>query len=366
MWRGLDLTAGIGVGLNYGIGAPKVRAIAGLRWAPDFRDLDRDGVYDRSDKCPTQAEDRDGYQDNDGCPDPDNDGDLIIDARDRCPMEAEDKDTFEDDDGCPDPDNDKDGIDDLHDHCPLKAETKNNFKDHDGCPDVPDGDNDGVPDDKDKCPQEVEDRDKFQDDDGCADPDNDMDEVPDDYDDCPLEPEDTDNFEDDDGCPDPDNDKDGVLDAQDKCPDEQETINGRQDDDGCPDRGASHVTLGKERITIKGVVEFKAGISSVEARSHSLLQEVALLIKANPSLKKVRIDGHADVAETPAEDKATSLKRAQEVRGFLVMQGGVEPARLVAVGFGREKPLFSGRDKISRIKNGRIEFTILEQQTPKK
>jgi len=366
VWRGIDFTGGVGVGLNYGIGTPKFRLIAGLRWAPDFRDLDNDGVYDRSDKCPAQPEDIDTFQDDDGCPDPDNDGDMIIDARDRCPLEAEDKDTFEDDDGCPEKDNDKDGIDDLHDHCPLKPETKNNFRDEDGCPDVPDGDNDGVQDNMDKCPQEQEDRDKFQDEDGCPDPDNDMDEVPDDYDDCPIDPEDMDGFEDDDGCPDPDNDMDGVPDKQDQCADEKETINGRKDDDGCPDSGASQVVLEEGRIAIRGVVEFKAGTTSVEQRSHALLQQVALTIKANPQLKKVRIDGHADVADTAAKDKEISLKRAQEVRGFLVMQGGVKPDRLVAVGFGRDKPKHKGRDKISRIKNGRIEFSILELKAPKK
>jgi len=72
------------------------------------------------------------------------------------------------------------------------------------------------------------------------------------------------------------------------------------------------------------------------------------------------------VADTAAKDKEISLKRAQEVRGFLVMQGGVKPDRLVAVGFGRDKPKHKGRDKISRIKNGRIEFSILELKAPKK
>jgi OOP family OmpA-OmpF porin len=43
----------------------------------------------------------------------DKDGDGIKDDVDKCPNDAEDKDGFEDQDGCPDPDNDKDGISDL-------------------------------------------------------------------------------------------------------------------------------------------------------------------------------------------------------------------------------------------------------------
>ncbi len=60
----------------------------------------------------------------------------MFDATDRCPATAEDPDGFEDDDGCPELDNDADGIPDKLDACPLEAETINGVKDTDGCPDV--------------------------------------------------------------------------------------------------------------------------------------------------------------------------------------------------------------------------------------
>jgi outer membrane protein OmpA-like peptidoglycan-associated protein len=114
------------------------------------RDSDRDGVPDKSDACPYEAEDFDGYQDFDGCPDADNDGDGVPDATDACPDEAEDMDGFEDDDGCPDADNDGDGVLDAQDPCPNEAEDADGFQDDDGCPD-PDNDGDGVPDAADQC-----------------------------------------------------------------------------------------------------------------------------------------------------------------------------------------------------------------------
>ncbi len=98
-------------------------------------DSDGDGIPDSKDKCPKEAEDKDGFQDEDGCPDPDNDADGIPDASDKCPLEAEDKDNFQDDDGCPDPDNDNDGVPDAADKCPDQPETKNGYQDDDGCPD---------------------------------------------------------------------------------------------------------------------------------------------------------------------------------------------------------------------------------------
>ena len=99
-------------------------------------DVDGDGIPDVSDKCASIAEDKDGFMDEDGCPDFDNDNDGIYDAQDQCPNEPEDKDGFKDEDGCPDLDNDRDGVADTADVCPGEPETVNGFKDEDGCPDV--------------------------------------------------------------------------------------------------------------------------------------------------------------------------------------------------------------------------------------
>jgi outer membrane protein OmpA-like peptidoglycan-associated protein len=131
-------------------------------------DKDGDGIPNDVDKCPSEPEDKDGFQDDDGCPDPDNDNDGIPDALDKCPNEAEDKDGFEDSDGCPDLDNDKDGVPDALDKCPNETEDKDGFEDNDGCPD-PDNDKDGIPDTIDKCPNEPETVNKYKDEDGCPD-----------------------------------------------------------------------------------------------------------------------------------------------------------------------------------------------------
>jgi len=90
-------------------------------------DTDADGTANYFDTCPFRAEDMDGYQDDDGCPDADNDMDGICDpgltsyacsGSDGCPNVAEDYDAFRDTDGCPDPDNDGDFFPDHSDSCP--------------------------------------------------------------------------------------------------------------------------------------------------------------------------------------------------------------------------------------------------------
>ncbi|WP_437686328.1 OmpA family protein [Sorangium sp. So ce176] len=274
--------------------SPRFRFNLGLRYAPTGRDEDADGVEDRDDQCPLVPEDRDGFQDGDGCPDPDNDGDGIPDARDRCRDEAETIDGFQDDDGCPDLDDDGDGVPDDDDACRNAAEDRDGFQDSDGCPD-PDNDGDGIPDARDTCPNGAEDADGFKDDDGCPDPDNDIDQVPDSSDRCPDEAEDRDGFQDDDGCPDPDNDEDGVADAADACPATAETIDGTSDADGCPEpTGRSLPRWSGDRVVLDGLARFPAGSARVPPALAAQLGMIAQLLRGRMPLDVIIVEAYPD------------------------------------------------------------------------
>ena len=108
-------------------------------------DRDDDGIKDVDDQCVWEAEDKDEFEDSDGCPDTDNDKDKVLDVDDKCPLEPEDMDgDYADEDGCPEEDkapekpavvdSDKDGIPDDKDRCPMQAESVNGVEDEDGCP----------------------------------------------------------------------------------------------------------------------------------------------------------------------------------------------------------------------------------------
>ncbi len=296
-----------------------------LRLGTTAGDSDKDGVNDDDDKCLNEPEDRDGFQDADGCPDPDNDADGILDAADKCPTEAETKNGFEDEDGCPDVgDDDKDGIPNDKDKCPKEAETKNGFEDDDGCPDVLDGDNDGINDDKDKCPKEAETKN---------------------------------GFEDDDGCPDtlPDQDKDGIFDKDDKCPSEAETKNGFEDNDGCPDELPKKLAKTFSGA-IKGI-EFDLGKATIKTKSFKVLAVAVKLMKEFPEIK-VEVAGHTDNLGEAAANKKLSQERAESVKTYLVAQG-IDASRVFAVGFGDEKPVADNAKKAGQAKNRRIEFKLL-------
>lgn len=350
----LKVGLGLGFGLIQGLGQPSVRSFLHAHWTPSRSDADGDGVRDRRDRCPKEREDRDGFQDSDGCPDPDNDEDLILDVVDQCPNEPEDRDGFEDEDGCPDLDNDQDGIADLDDECPRKAGPAESQ----GCPPgETDQDRDGVIDRLDRCPEDPEDVDMFEDDDGCPDPDNDGDGIPDGFDDCPLDPEDIDDYQDDDGCPDLDDDQDGVPDTCDRCSDEKETINGVRDWDGCPDLGDPAAEPIEGGIALHKPIRFKGRTAKIRPVSQGVLAQVALIMLANPESGILRIEVHTDNEGGAEPNKELSQKRAEAVRDFLV-QYNVKPERIKPVGMGQDKPLADNTTKKGRATNQRVELYL--------
>lgn len=279
-------------------------------------DADQDGISDEDDKCPAQPEDLDGFEDDDGCPDLDNDQDGIPDLQDKCPDLAEDIDGFEDGDGCPDLDNDQDGIPDLQDKCPNEPEDFDGELDEDGCPDlVKDSDNDGIPDDMDRCP---------------------------------LQAEDLDGYQDDDGCPDLDNDLDGIPDAEDNCPNAPETFNGFEDDDGCPDEKPI-----EQKFILKGI-HFESGSAALTPDSYPILDDVVRSLLAYPEVR-VEIRGYTDSVGSAEFNLGLSQRRADSVKQYLV-NAGIDPARLIAKGYGEADPVASNDTPAGRAENRRIEF----------
>ena len=280
-------------------------------------DKDGDGVPDNSDQCPSLP----GPAENRGCPleaPKDRDGDGVLDPNDRCIDQPEDRDNFQDEDGCPEPDNDNDGILDTADKCPNDAGPMQNF----GCP-ILDKDGDGLNDDVDQCPNEPEDKDGFKDDDGCPDLDNDNDGSPDDRDDCPNDP-------------------------------------GPPENKGCP-RKYSLVSVTRDRIEIKKQIKFATGSAKiVGAESEKILDEVALALKDNAQIKKIRIEGHTDSVGNDAANLKLSENRANSVMSALIKRN-VDPARMEAVGFGETKPIASNSTASGRAENRRTELNIVEQ-----
>ncbi len=343
--KGVNLEVGGGTGLINGYGTPDWRIFGGLRYTKQAKvigDLDQDGILDDVDQCPEVAEDKDDWEDENGCPDPDNDGDTVLDADDKCINEP----GVPSHQGCPTKDADGDGILDADDKCPEVP----GAKEREGCP-ITDKDEDGIPDDQDKCPEQ---------------------KGPESREGCPIPDKDGDGLEDaDDACPDeagpkmfkgcPDKDGDGFPDNVDKCPAEAEIINGNEDDDGCPDEGKTLVKLVADHIEIKESVYFETSKSVIKERSYNLLNQVAAILRAHPEIKKCRVEGHTDSRGSDAMNLKLSQARAGAVEQYLI-DHGISPTRLVSEGFGETKPIASNNTKAGRQQNRRVDFYVVEQE----
>lgn len=309
-------------------------------------DRDGDGLNDDVDQCPDEPEDKDGFQDENGCPDPDNDSDTVLDINDRCPMEPGDPKNQ----GCPLLDRDHDGIADDLDKCPDVPEDLDGNDDLDGCPEQEnvDSDGDGILDPVDACPAEPEDKDLFQDEDGCPDPDNDLDTVLDISDACPNEAGDPKNN----GCPVKDRDGDGITDDVDQCPDVPGSA-----PTGCPRRVL--VVKTDTQIQIKEQILFETNKAKIRGKiSEEILDQVGAVLKSNPLIKVV-IEGHTDTVGEAAYNLKLSDGRANAVRDALI-ERGTDPARMEAIGYGESKPIASNKTAKGRAANRRVEFNIVQ------
>jgi OOP family OmpA-OmpF porin len=220
-----------------------------------------------------------------------------------------------------------------------------------------DADHDGIPDDIDACPTEPEDHLGNDPSDGCPiPPDRDGDGIPDQYDKCPDVPEDKDGIDDGDGCPEDDADHDGIPDTTDACPKEPGQPNADPKKNGCP----TFIKMEGTVVHVLQQVHFAYNSATILPDSFPMLQEIANLLKANPNIKRMSIEGHTDDRGPPDYNLTLSQKRAASVMTWL-LQHGVEQQRLESHGYGEEKPIADNNTDAGRTANRRVEFKIVDE-----
>lgn len=306
-----DVTANAMVGAGVaGARGDDVRFTTGLVWAPQPAGVAAPGRNDR-------------------------DGDRIPDSVDACGEEAEDKDGFQDEDGCIDEDNDGDGQPDDDDQCANEPEDRDDFEDTDGCPER-DNDNDGIPDVTDRCAEQAEDRDNFEDEDGCADQDNDGDGFADANDRCPNDAETINNVEDDDGCPD------------------VRTTTGPEERPDRIDLRGAQIGFARGTATLTGAA--KQTLDQVAA----LIKARKLTIRAEVHVPLgTRARGAAAIAAQKRRDKQLAQQRARAILAYLTQQQGVPVQQIQAVGIGSGRPL--GTANPTDPVNERVDFIKAQQ-----
>ncbi|MBN2767587.1 MAG: OmpA family protein, partial [Campylobacterales bacterium] len=92
-------------------------------------------------------------------------------------------------------------------------------------------------------------------------------------------------------------------------------------------------------------------------KSLDTINKIAQILKENNTYT-IEISGHTDSVGDPEYNLELSKQRALSVKGALMKQG-VDAKKMVANGYGDQRPLVDNNNEEDRKKNRRVEFKII-------
>lgn len=104
---------------------------------------------------------------------------------------------------------------------------------------------------------------------------------------------------------------------------------------------------------------YNTNSADLKEESRIVLDNFAQYLKENPTIK-IQIEGHTDNVGNVKDNEALSSNRAFSVKAVLE-EFGVDGKRILAKGFGPNKPIADNKTEEGRAKNRRTEFQILEK-----
>jgi outer membrane protein OmpA-like peptidoglycan-associated protein len=114
------------------------------------------------------------------------------------------------------------------------------------------------------------------------------------------------------------------------------------------------------KIEIEEQIQFETWKAVILEESFGTLDQIAATMKEHPELTLVEIQGHTAKANQPKRTRRLSQDRAEAVRRYLVKQG-VDEERLLAKGYGEDRPVADNETEEGRSQNRRVEFIVLER-----
>jgi len=104
-------------------------------------------------------------------------------------------------------------------------------------------------------------------------------------------------------------------------------------------------------------MHFPAGQAIIMPENYLLLSKVQRAIRSfgEPMLL---IEGHTDCTDTPELNKHLSKQRADAVREYLINAQTLPADKIIALGFGPERPLASNETEAGRAQNRRIDLIL--------
>jgi OOP family OmpA-OmpF porin len=107
-------------------------------------------------------------------------------------------------------------------------------------------------------------------------------------------------------------------------------------------------------------INFPRGSADVPPESEALLKQAAAAAKHLPTGTVIEIGGHADASGDNASNQQLSQRRAEAVRQVLV-DDGVDPAMLVAKGYGSAASTAGSEAQDGGASARRVDYTVIKQ-----
>ena len=111
-------------------------------------------------------------------------------------------------------------------------------------------------------------------------------------------------------------------------------------------------------VVLKNIF-FEVNKYELNPESQTELDNLVRLLNENPTME-IEISGHTDNVGKPSDNMVLSNNRAKAVVNFLISKK-INPARLVAKGFGETKPLADNKTEAGRLQNRRTEMRVISQ-----
>ncbi len=109
------------------------------------------------------------------------------------------------------------------------------------------------------------------------------------------------------------------------------------------------------------IINFDTASTEVPEVNKLVLDQAAALLQRAPQVI-LKVKGHADAQGSEAENKVLSVQRAQAITSYLV-QKGVDPAQLQAVGMGEDQPVEPNATPAGQFQNRRVTFEVVNTET---
>ena len=122
------------------------------------------------------------------------------------------------------------------------------------------------------------------------------------------------------------------------------------------------VAMTGAQIDVSGTIEFepnKVQLHHAIPETRATLETVLKILKDNPAITRVRIEGHTDADGSEVHNQYLSDHRAMAVLEWLVARG-IARNRMVAVGCAASDPLVPNTSVANKQRNRRTEFDIEE------